>query len=464
MQQLISSDGFKKMGASAERGVEYHGPCPGCGGRDRFHVWPEQGKAGSFWCRQCGKGGDAIEYYRLFEGLSYKEACARVGVDPKEFDKHAAPTNSKNGRRTGFVPTTTDQVQGDWATRSKKFADNCHLQLLENSEQLAWLAARGIDRDQVVRYRLGWNQKDTWRQREAWGLDTIKKPDGHPKKLWLPAGLVIPLMENSEVTRLRIRRPEGKPKYYVIPGSSREPMVTRRQASGYVVVEAELDAICLDGVGGDLVGIVAVGNSTAKPTAAIWPDLTAAVHVAVALDSDQPQFNELTGRHESPGAAASTWWTSHLAHAKRLPVVGGKDPGEAFQAGEDLRAWLLAGLPPRFRLEAERAAGKLADKNQVAKKDQVSSDVPNCMHGEMKQLVELLAQLRGVIRVAENGYTIGARYERRLSPDELEVKGVVNKLVFGGEYVPRLLALLPDGMWPPAKLAWFAGLNDGGGK
>ena len=43
--------------ASTTNGGEYHGPCPACGGRDRFHVWPEQRYGGTYWCRGCGKAG-----------------------------------------------------------------------------------------------------------------------------------------------------------------------------------------------------------------------------------------------------------------------------------------------------------------------------------------------------------------------------------------------------------------------
>ncbi len=36
-------------------GREYHGPCPACGGEDRFVVWPE-----TAWCRQCHLSWDIV--------------------------------------------------------------------------------------------------------------------------------------------------------------------------------------------------------------------------------------------------------------------------------------------------------------------------------------------------------------------------------------------------------------------
>ena len=63
-------------------GGEYAGPCPFCGGRDRFRVWPDQGTTGRYWCRGCGKHGDGIQLLRDRDGLSYRDACERLGVMP----------------------------------------------------------------------------------------------------------------------------------------------------------------------------------------------------------------------------------------------------------------------------------------------------------------------------------------------------------------------------------------------
>src|SRR5438105_3277926 len=59
------------------RGGEYHGPCPLCGGRDRFIVQPHADKP-AWWCRRCGKGGDAIQYVRERDGLGFIAAKEKV--------------------------------------------------------------------------------------------------------------------------------------------------------------------------------------------------------------------------------------------------------------------------------------------------------------------------------------------------------------------------------------------------
>ena len=68
--------------------VEYAGPCPFCGGTDRFHVWPDY-QGGRYHCMRpgndhCGRTGDAIQYLRDHDGYSFRQACAYLGMVPGE--------------------------------------------------------------------------------------------------------------------------------------------------------------------------------------------------------------------------------------------------------------------------------------------------------------------------------------------------------------------------------------------
>ncbi|MBZ0135762.1 MAG: hypothetical protein K8I27_05275 [Planctomycetes bacterium] len=51
-------------------GKEHHGPCPLCGGNDRFCVWPARGRA---WCRQCKASGDALHWSMRIDGHNLDE-------------------------------------------------------------------------------------------------------------------------------------------------------------------------------------------------------------------------------------------------------------------------------------------------------------------------------------------------------------------------------------------------------
>jgi putative DNA primase/helicase len=56
--------------------VKKHGPCPMCGGKDRFRFDDKDG-TGSYYCNQCGAGVGLIMLRKL-NGWSYKTACDRV--------------------------------------------------------------------------------------------------------------------------------------------------------------------------------------------------------------------------------------------------------------------------------------------------------------------------------------------------------------------------------------------------
>ena len=86
---LIEADVTLKR-VSSKNGGEYAGPCPFCGGTDRFRVWPHASEGGHYKCfgpaegrAGCGRAGDAIQYLRDRNGLSYTAACQALGVEPK---------------------------------------------------------------------------------------------------------------------------------------------------------------------------------------------------------------------------------------------------------------------------------------------------------------------------------------------------------------------------------------------
>jgi putative DNA primase/helicase len=53
-----------------------HGPCPICGGKDRFR-WDNKDGKGTFYCSQCG-AGDGFELLKKLKGWDFKQAAAEV--------------------------------------------------------------------------------------------------------------------------------------------------------------------------------------------------------------------------------------------------------------------------------------------------------------------------------------------------------------------------------------------------
>jgi hypothetical protein len=67
-------------------GDEYIGPCPNCGGEDRFGINPRKrgknGKPGLFVCRGCDEGGDAIDLERFLSGTKFRDAVKDLSGAP----------------------------------------------------------------------------------------------------------------------------------------------------------------------------------------------------------------------------------------------------------------------------------------------------------------------------------------------------------------------------------------------
>lgn len=339
---------LRRVGNTRGKGPEYQGPCPGCGGKDRFHVWPEANAGeGNYWCRpglgHCGKSGDGIQFLRDFEGMGFKEACMVLNKEIR--GSYGGAPKERKSTAPAWEPGYAEPPVDRWREKAAAFVEWAFMNLMRSRDVLAYLRKRGIDEGSIKTFRLGWNPEDLWRPRESWGLPTeIKKENGRKKTLWLPAGLVIPLRIDGMVHRVRIRRPAGEPRYYVLPGSSSRYLITSDRRRVYVIVESELDAIMLDNEAVDLAGMVAMGNTTTRPDRASYRILKKSAILLVSLDYD------------GPGQKACEWWRENFEMAKLWPVEIGKDPGDAYEKKRDMRQWIRCGFPDAW-----------TDVNQVGK-------------------------------------------------------------------------------------------------
>jgi len=64
------------LGVQQEFLVNRHGPCPVCGGRDRFR-FDNKGDQGTFFCTGCG-AGDGFKLLMLFRSIGFREAVELV--------------------------------------------------------------------------------------------------------------------------------------------------------------------------------------------------------------------------------------------------------------------------------------------------------------------------------------------------------------------------------------------------
>lgn len=325
---LLQSDGITPIHASRN---EWHSSCPECGGMDRFSCWPEKVNSngrylgGRFVCRGCGFSGDAVAYLMKRRAMTFMQAVKQLGIDPGQMPERTASR--------AWQPEPPKAAPGAaWQARARAFVDHCTEQLKRNSEAVAWLQQeRGLNPETIKAAGLGWNDRDLYQARTAWGLpEEMSQKTGKPKRLWLPGGLVIPW----QVIRLRIRRdnPGTDDRYINAAGSSMAPMVQWTDQAAVAVVESELDGLLVSQEAGELIGVVALGSATMKPDELLHRRLMEAERILVSLDSD------------SAGAKAAWGFWTQYPNFKRWPVIRGKDVCEQWKSGVDVRMFIQAGL------------------------------------------------------------------------------------------------------------------------
>ena len=367
---------------------EYAGPCPDCGGKDRFLLWPEHpsgAKGGRYLCRGCGKQGDAIQFLRNFGGMGYTEACKVLGVAAVE-PKAAGKAARQDGKLWEPRPETLPPAE--WLAKAAEFVRRCAADVASTAGR-DMLAARGLTLETARRFRLGYNAAASFPQRGEWGLPAELNRQGLPKKLWLPKGLVLPLFRKAGVTDLLIRRDDWtpgdeRPKYVQVAGGSREAFVSGRKGQPVLLVESVLDAILARQEAGDLVATVALTGASKRPDEQVTAFLRESPLVLYSLDFD------------AAGMQAWTWWQQHFVGIAAWPTDTGKDLGEMVEAGESVRRWVeLAleeyGILPsagHIKVVPQKDEAQAGTDDSTPENQTVGHDVP-CQHTSTPLLAEI---------------------------------------------------------------------------
>lgn len=310
---------------SSSRGGQYNGPCPWCGGIDRFRVQPHYSLYGFFACNQCGHSGTAIDYLMLQRGMSKYEALAKIGWTPRD----GSPLQLVIPRHAQTNQPHWEEPPEQWQKAASAFYEACQQVLWSErgKDALDYLRGRGLSDETIRKAMLGYHP-GAWRApAKQWGWTT-----------WLAQGIVIPWLLEGGIWRLTIRDERiaaGNRRYLQVPGGSNglylaQSLLLRRPA--VVLVEGEFDALSIAQECGDLVAVIATGTTHGSHTPRWISLLARQVRVLVAFDAE-----------EDKGDAAAQWWLDRLAHAERLRPLW-KDANQMLQDGANLREWIAAAL------------------------------------------------------------------------------------------------------------------------
>lgn len=279
---------------------------------------------GTWHCFGCGKSGDVITWLREREGLTFREACERLGVQDILDTPRPAP------------PAEDRSPDPAWQARAREIVDATVAALWGDAGRKArdWLHGRGLRDEALKTWGIGYNPAD----RRIAGL-------------YVPRGIVIPCLVDGAVQYLKVRRPAPPlpgPKYRQVKGGvgALFGLDHLTGKSTVVICEGEFDAILLWQEAGDLVDVVATGGANVRPAVRFLGRLLAARRWLVATDRDEA------------GDKGAEWWSDFSARVRRVRPLEGRDLTDFHQAGGDLRAWVAHHLKQE---EAERPAATAPD-------------------------------------------------------------------------------------------------------
>jgi DNA primase len=322
LKDLIGRDTQLKKVAST-RGGEFAGACPFCGGIDRFHVQPNYGN-GHFFCRQCDVKGDAIEYIKRRDNVSFKEALVILGI-PLEQQRRS--TNVV--QRPAYDPTAPRALETkpalddpDWQESARLFCEQAFNALwsAEGSKALEWLKNRGISESVIESAGLGFNPEDT---NTTWGLNEV----------FIDRGIVIPWSIGGKFWRVNVRRPTGEPKYRGVKGGANG--LYNADAIGrddvVLMTEGEFDALVIKS---HVKGVTPIATGAVSWSRVLrWVSL---------LDNTQLVLNAFDGDEVTNDAVAKSveWWRLNLGSKFVRLIPTEHDVTDMWKAGKDLQAWV----------------------------------------------------------------------------------------------------------------------------
>jgi hypothetical protein len=265
---------------------------------------------------------------------TYPQACTRLGITPQSKDDvktvKSLFAHLLNRRDEPFEPTIVEIPNEKWLERTSAFCQWAKTNLIKDSASANYIISRGIDPITIDNYLIGVSSQEFFVDKSLWGL----KEDG--KKLWMPPGIVIPTLDrDGRIIRVKIRRSNYKtddklPRYVAITGSATGVnFIGNKNKRIGIVVESELDAYMLHSQLEGEYFVIGTGSCSKNPDEFCHEVVSFCKKVLIAYDND-----------EGGDRMWKKWKKIYGMRAIAAPTPYGKDIGEAFANGVNMKEWI----------------------------------------------------------------------------------------------------------------------------
>ena len=287
----------------------FNGPCPFCGGDDRFAFWINEGRSGQWVCRRhesdtcsarisekSGFGyGDGIALVMALKECDYKTACSFLEIETRY--------SSKGQKSVMYKPVPATPLQAaavpaweppkvfyppsaEWSDQAGRVVAMAVDRLRISKLGKEYVRSRGFDERILESGLLGWVESDIYHDPQLWGMTPQQRKDGLQDKIKIPAGLLIATRRGGRIVNIVIRKTgPNVPKterYHRIRGGGclfgtvgcginlttkpcRDvPLIIGNPGSPVAICESALDALLIWQESGGTVGAIGM-NGTGKP-------------------------------------------------------------------------------------------------------------------------------------------------------------------------------------------------------
>lgn len=305
---LELAPGLKHVASTG--GGEFAGPCPFCGGVDRFRA---QAGSNRWYCRNCGDGRwhDVIDFIMRRDRCSLTEAAARLGVAGVQKGNF-----SFVGKTERMPYQAPDQA---WQKKASTIVRICQENLFKpvGSKALDYLLGRGLTSQTIERFQLGYSPSMKVGDLDVW------------------EGITIPAVNGGKTWYIKVRNIAGdkEHRYLAVKGSKTNALFAGDRIKEFpfsMIVEGEFNAMILDQEVGDVMPVCSLGSATNKLDILTWGSYLVNPAYFLCLFDNDPAGNQ--GFLNMVDLIGD--------RAKRVILPGEGDINDFHIAGGDVWEWL----------------------------------------------------------------------------------------------------------------------------